>query len=256
MQNLFLYRKDYINPGDIWSSPINYLGDNWRGLELDVDNFYQIENANFDNVIVGGGAIFTVGDWIIQIQKLLESMQFKNLIFWGTGRGLGYNFPYIKFTPTLCGGRDYEPDYLPHVNEWVPCASVMHPLIEKYVNQKHTKDFLVLNHWKREEILFPAEHTKLSNKPQSIERMLEVIAAHKWILTTSYHAAYWATLLNKRVIVLQVDDPNSKFRAFKHPPVIAKKFNWELITEAKNYPEAYEECRDVNLRFRDKVYSL
>jgi len=256
VNNLFLYRTDYANSGDIWSSPVHYLGERYQGTTLDVLKKHNLENREYDNVFIGGGAIFTVGDWIINIQKTLQTVKFKNLIYWGAGRGLTHNFPFIQYLPTLAGSREWEPEYFKEYIEWVPCASVLHPLIDKYINKPHTKDFLVLNHWKRAEIIFPAEHTKMNNKPQTIEQMLEAIAAHKWVLTTSYHAAYWATLLNKRVIVLQVDGPDNKFRAFKHPPIVSKKFNWELVVKAKNYPNAYEECLNANLRFSDKVYSL
>lgn len=256
MNNLFLYRKDFANPGDIWSSPIHYLDDNWRGMTLDVDKSYDLENKHFDTVFIGGGALFTIGNYIYNIQKILETVKFNKLVYWGVGRGLTHDFPFVEYIPDLASSREWEPDYFSEYVEWVPCASVLHPLIEKYINRPNTKDFLVLNHWKRSEILFPAEHTKMNNKPQTIEQMLEVIAAHKWVLTTSYHAAYWATLLNKRVIVLQVDNPDNKFRGFKHRPVVVKKFNWETVVQAKNYPNAYEECLYANLRFRDKVYNL
>lgn len=256
MQNLFLYRKDYANPGDSWSSPIHYLPDWWQGVELDTASLWDLEGKYFDNVIIGGGAIFTIGDWIYNIQKTLNTLKFKNLVIWGTGRGVGHQFPFTEYVPTLTGGRDYEPNYFPELVEWVPCASVLNKIVEKFINKTHTKDFLIIDHWKRSPIIFPAEHTKITNKPQTIDTMLETISAHKWVLTTSYHAAYWATLLNKRVIVLQIDNPDNKFRAFKHSPVISKKFNWELIVKAKNYPEAYEECLYANLRFRDKLYNL
>ncbi len=256
MNNLFLYRKDYTNPGDIWSSPMHYLEDSWQGVELDVNYSHNLENRYFDNIFIGGGAIFTVGDWIYKIQKTLETCKFKNLIYWGTGRGLTHDFPFVEYVPTLAGTREYEPGHFNGYQSWVPCASTLNPLIEKYLKVVNTKDFLVVDHWKRAPIMFPAEHSRITNKPQTIETMLETISVHKWVLTTSYHAAYWATLLNKRVVVLQVDSADNKFRAFKHPPVIAKKFNWEVIVKARNYPTAYEESLNANLRFRDRLYSL
>lgn len=256
MNNLFLYRRDYTNPGDIWSSPVHYLHERWQGIELDVNRVHYLENREFDNVFIGGGAIFTVGHWIRNLDRTLKNIKFKNLIYWGAGRGLDHQFPFVQHVPTLAGSREWEPGYFSDYTEWVPCASVFHTKLQKLLNEKHNKDFLVVDHWKREPIVFPAEHSRINNNPQTLDQMLLAISEHKWILTTSYHAAYWATLLNKRVIVLRIDNPDNKFRAFKHPPVISRKFNWELVGQAKNYSEAYEECLAANLRFRDKVYSL
>lgn len=256
MQNLYLFRKDYSNPGDTWSSPVHYLGDKWEGITLDVDTVHNLEDRQFDNVFIGGGALFTIKNYMNNINETLKTIKFKNLIVWGTGRGLAYNYPFLDQTPNLIGFREWEPDYFSNIIDWVPCASVMHPLIKKYREVNHIKDFLVIDHWKREQIIFPAEHARITNKPQNIESMLEAISKYKWVLTTSYHAAYWATLLNKRVIVLKVETEDNKFRAFKHAPVVSNKFNWELIVSSVNYPDAYEESLTANLNFKSKIYGF
>ena len=139
-------------------------------------------------------------------------------------------------------------DWLPGTEfeqHWVPCASVLHPCIENNMSHVATKDFLVIDHWKRKPITLDIHHTRLVNNPCTIEQIVSTIADHNYVLTSSYHVAYWATLLKKKVIV--ISDPwQFKFDHFRHPPVLAEKFSWGLLDRARSYPEAYKQCLSAN----------
>jgi len=74
------------------------------------------------------------------------------------------------------------------------------------------------------------------------------------VVTNSYHGAYWATLLGRRVVAI----PNmSKMYRFKHAPVIGRAQDWrKLAALAVAYPEALAECRAANLAFFADVAAL
>ena len=135
--------------------------------------------------------------------------------------------------------------------DWVPCPSVLHPAFNENLKKISTKDFLIIDHWKRP-ITFNKKVTRIANKPNNINAILEAIAEHRYVITTSYHAAYWATLLRKKTIVVGSNLPQ-KFYTLKHQPVIVPKVEVQSIDEATVYHSAYDECVLANNVFRVKV---
>ena len=83
--------------------------------------------------------------------------------------------------------------------------------------------------------------------------MISFIGKSNTIVTDSYHAMYWSILLGKKVVAI----PNSsKFFDFKYQPIISsfKEFEKDLH-KAKSYSGVLEECREVNIKFADKVFN-
>ena len=74
----------------------------------------------------------------------------------------------------------------------------------------------------------------------------------KTIVTDSYHAMYWSMLLGKKVVVV----PNSsKFFDFKYHPVYSSFQDFESqLYKTQSYSGVLAECREVNLKFADKVF--
>lgn len=254
MKNIFLSRLDYGNAGDLWSSPMHYLEKRHRGYLLDCYYLGDLPaEKDVDNIIIGGGALFCNNKFIAQMQDYLNKTSYKRLIVWGVG--VDYNLDIDKFkSANMMGIREWLPG-TDKESQWMPCASVFHPAIKSAMEIKPTKDFLIIDHWKRAKIELPAEHTRVSNNPATIDTIISAIADHRWVITSSYHAAYWATLLNRRVMVVSAPW-QAKFDNFRHPPVKAEKFSWSLLDQARSYPGAYQECLAANEQFKKKFINL
>lgn len=257
MTTLYAHRIDANNPGDLWSTPWHYINKQVPGMLADILNLpvsATEEKIYFDNVIIGGGAVMHSNKMIDNLLKLLSRIEYKNLVIWGAGVDTG-NYPeeLIK-QATLVGVREHAPDTWAE-DYWVPCASVMHGELPKAMKIKKQKDFLVIDHWKRSPIEVDADHTRISNSPCTIDQMLTAIAEHNYIITSSFHAVYWATLLKKRVVFCS-DPYIPKCEQMRHPPVSAQHFSWELLDRSRAYKNAYEECLDANQRFFDRVLEI
>lgn len=241
----YIFRRDFENPGDLYSCPMHYLTKDKHGIMIDVydDNVPEME---VDVVIVGGGAIFSNNKFISSIDNILEKVKSKYRIAWGVGltSSIKHN---IKSNFDLFGCRDFTVE-----NQfWTPCLSVLHPLIFENLNKIPKNKFLVVDHWKRP-IHFPRNHTRIFNKPNNIETVIQAISNHKRIFTSSFHVAYWATLLKRKVYVIG-DNLPGKFFTMKHSPVIAENYTDDLLNQGTVYYDAYENCVDENKKFRTAI---
>ena len=100
-----------------------------------------------------------------------------------------------------------------------------------------------------------AGFNKLDNTETNLEKVLCFLGSANTVLTSSYHGAYWATLLGRNVII--VNPFSSKFFGFKHTHPIVDESNWKAKQkEVRSYPEALEECRRANVEFLEKVLNL
>ena len=88
----------------------------------------------------------------------------------------------------------------------------------------------------------------------SLGKILKFIGESEVIITNSYHAYYWATLMNKKVILR--DAFSDKFNYLKYKPVFYSGNLEKDISEAKIYDMALNECREQNLSFYNKVVSM
>lgn len=179
-------------------------------------------------------------------------------ILWGVGHNSrendidSYSVVYPDYLKEfhLVGIRDYDSDY-----RWVPCSSCMHPnfsneypIKNKVVWFEHKKRLIDNKHFDR----YPAP--RMVNTGQNIEQILEFLGSAETVVTNSYHGAYWATLLKRKVVCVPW---GSKFNMFKHPPIMASDRDWETkIDDAKEYPNALEECREANVKFAEDVRNL
>ena len=191
-------------------------------------------------------------------------------------------FPYQDYVGgwDLVGVRDDLKD-----RYWVPCASCMHPGFDKQYVAKH--DFVVYSH-RKFKLEMPGIPT-LDHTENSMDRVLEFLGSGKTILTSSFHGAYWGTLLGRQVLAFPF---TSKFITLKHPIALypkpqwsrpqwqwrpfkrtflnkinfnikfSKAFrcqtkNWEsYLTYAQAYPNALQECRERNQTFYRQVMDL
>lgn len=184
-------------------------------------------------------------------------------IIWGAG----HNGPFAK---KYKGDLDY-PEFLAEYDlvgirdtgqlyEWTPCASCMHPAFDKKYTIKN--DIIWFEHKKqliKSTEFGPASIPRFVNSGNNFEQTIELLGSANVIVTNSYHGAYWGTLLNKKVIV--VEPWSSKFNAMRHSPYFVGKGETidkllPYIHNMPQYPHALKECRDATRSFWKKVQSL
>ncbi len=85
------------------------------------------------------------------------------------------------------------------------------------------------------------------------ESVIQFLASAEIVVTNTYHGAYWATLLNRKVIVIAPF--SNKFMGFKYEPVIVRglKDVKDAVHDARRYPEALSDSRELNVAFYQRV---
>jgi exopolysaccharide biosynthesis predicted pyruvyltransferase EpsI len=85
----------------------------------------------------------------------------------------------------------------------------------------------------------------------SWEETIKFIQSCEAIVTNSFHGAYWATLLKRKVVAIPT---SSKFFSFKHPVVLRDLSDWQSgLSDARIFDDALEECVRANLEFASSV---
>jgi len=252
MRYLFIHRTDYNNPGDLWSSPLHYLPRSCSGAVVDIHRLPYIHDWNVDAVVVGGGALLHRAEHLDSLMRFLGHNDWQTFTVWGAGVDISLNFRQLRHKTDLFGMREYDARYLDH---WLPCASVMHPLIAQSRRTRPKHDLLIIDHWKRKPIKVTRPCTRITNNPQTMKTMIDAMAEHRWVITSSYHGVYWATLMNRRVIFCSRPWVPKVIR-MRHPPLITSDLNDDDLDCSVNYPWAYEECLERNREFKTKFLEL
>jgi len=152
-------------------------------------------------------------------------------------------YPDYLIDYDLVGVRDHNTGY-----QWAPCASCMHPALRKTYTVRN--DVIWFEHKKQLIKTFGAESVpRFINSGSNIEQTIELLGSANTIITNSYHGAYWGTLLNKKVIV--VDAWSSKFNYMKHKPTfINSSTDWQdIIDDVEQYDNALDECCNATEKF-------
>jgi hypothetical protein len=249
-----IFRIDPSNVGDWFCPPFRYFSfPESYAVDILPINTEQISS----HVILGGGGLIAK-TFHPHLQKLADNRaKLRSIIAWGVGesenidRNGGFVLPYNGEAPSylkefdLVGVRDYGCNY-----EWVPCASCMHP----YFDEDYAIEFPICI-YEHKRIPIPIDGIpRISNSGCDLKRVLAFLGSAEVVITNSYHGAYWATLLGRRVVAI----PNmSKMYNMKHQPVICRVEKWKnAVDHAINYPSALTECRRANLAFYSKVQKL
>jgi hypothetical protein len=136
---------------------------------------------------------------------------------------------------------------------YAPCVSCMRPEFDVTIAVQREIGMYV-HHAFDLPGRYPRMSSQVSGEPVTyFRRVIEFLASSAVILTNSYHGAYWATLLGRRVIV--VSPFSNKFFGFRHAPVIVSdsKHIPYAIGRARAYPEALSECRAATVAFYRRV---
>lgn len=263
-----LHRLDESNTGDFFCAPHLYFPQlENSGLDIhtiksasasesDIQEWHDnlINNA----LIIGGGGLLNREGFEFQM-KLFEAMaeKGKKTVLWGVGHNsknkkdfnnvTDYNVDINKFG--LTGVRDFSMQ-----GDWVPCVSCMHDIFDKPFEEEH--DVGLIYHKKtikNKRLLNRLDNYPSTSNTVDLDELISFIGKSHCIVTDSYHAMYWALLLNKKVITV----PNSsKFYDFKYPAEVSNFEDFESkLKHAKAYSGVLEECREINTRFSEKVFN-
>ncbi len=248
-----IFRTDPTNVGDWYCSPSRYFAE-IAAPEQDIKSF---KVGKGDCVILGGGGLVSA-NFMPHMERLAACRPgLSAIVAWGIGESLindkqgGLVPRYEGQLPgylaefDLVGLRDHGTPYT-----WVPCASCMLEHFDRTYTVAH--DVCIYEH---KRIPIPIEGLpRRSNDGQDIAASLAFLASAEVVITNSYHGAYWATLLGRRVVAI----PNlSKMHNFRHAPAISAPADWrQSMSRAVSYPEALEDCREANRQFLERVLAL
>ena len=261
-----VFRADPTNAGDWHCAPFRHfdLGETF----LDILAWHRKESSERQppeavtgHVVLGGGGLISRNFHPTMAQLARRRPALLSLVAWGVGESEyvdrlgGLVPPYAGRLPDymdafdLIGVRDFggTPDRRVH---WAPCASCMSSVFDR--TYPVTREAVVYEH---KRIPVPIEGLdRTSNEGGDLESKVAFLGSAELVITNSYHGAYWATLLGRRVVAI----PNmSKMYRFRHPPVICEAASWRRYAPlAVAYPEALAECREATLAFHDKVEAV
>ena len=229
------------NVGDFHCAPVDYFP-----FESEIERVHlkhlRRRHYKYPIILGGGGLLFF--EKKKRLSKIVARKKTK-MIAWGIGHNthgdtsISYQgHQYLKDFD-LCGVRDYDAGL-----RWVPCPSAMSILFDQKYTIKH--DVGIFSHQK-----FPIEQSDsafptLTNSTSFVQ-VINFIASVETLVTSSYHGAYWATLLGRKVVTIPF---SSKFYGLKHKPLFAEQNTWnQRLHQTQSYPHALEECRSANMSF-------
>ena len=227
----FAHEQNPLNPGDTACSPASYLEFGTKANKVvGIRNIGIEKISSSDTVIFGGGGLLnqTFHPFIDSVFKKKPKVIFwsvgTNLHFWDQpprNNLLGIFFSYfhsvnvkninqkrkniyteyetnVLSSAAISGVRDYQNQFTV-----IPCPSCLHPIFDCFSihSDKDSKVDGVFEH----SSFFPLNASKSQKKfdyiGKDIVSIVKDIASCSSITTSSYHCAYWALLLGKKVSI-------------------------------------------------------
>lgn len=237
------------NVGDKNCSPVQYFEFGIGTITADPRTLTVGDVRRATAVINGGG---TMARWIAGVESTFLAAARLPQIAWGVGyserwraeRHDGAEHAAAAQQCVLYGNRDWGTG----VGEYVPCASCMHSAFD--VRYPILHDVVFYGH----AALSPLEGCtpRMTNATLDMDQVIAFLASGRTVVTSSYHGAYWATLLGRRVVVVPF---GSKFYHLRHPVPLV--LDWRAgMQRAAEYPEALAESRAINRAFYDRVMQV
>ena len=246
----FVYSKDTENSGDLSCGYYAYFGEMFKKYPIVIWDIGTIDFslvAKNDVVIVGGGGLLDNSDlWNYNINRLAQKCRYCFLFAPGFNRHYGHRVSVMLKTGAFrqWAVRVY---HHPAGGRYVPCASCLrpefsmtYPVVRKYGVVKH----------------FQFDMSREFSLPQitndrPLHELLAFIGSSEIVVSNTYHAVYWATLMKKKVIL---DAPFSeKFKYLKYPPVL---FSGDLEKDAAQavvYENALTEAQELVRNFAEDI---
>ncbi|PHK93200.1 hypothetical protein CR162_19830 [Pseudoroseomonas rhizosphaerae] len=239
---LFANHRRTKNVGDLACTPYEYFGFPDKKL---TDISGELPEAHA--VVLGGGAIEYM---MAGKQAVQQRAKARHKVAWGIGASQHGSscHPAPPSGFDLLGLREFGREG----GIYVPCASCMADFFDS-VPPAETEIVTFFNadpRISRPELPdFPA----MTNE-SSLEGTLAFLARGEVVMTNSYHGAYWASLMGRKVVCFPY---SSKFHGYKCPPAMATVETWkEVLPRARAYSDYLDDCRYENLKFFRRVADL
>lgn len=234
--------RNTINIGDLVCCPLDYFPELDNGERCDVREMGESEGWT----VIGGGGLLHP-ELVGNIEKLADVPARHRTIIWGIGDNQ-HGASLISHPQWLDrfakrGIRDIQSEY------WTPCASCMHPAFDLHINDEPDEAFAVYQHFEHA-IEHPSfnrtcnaiynfgpQYSTADTVKHSMEATVRFLASGETVLTNSYHGAYWAMLLGRKV---ELYKPFSN-RFYGLPTPTSNFLSW---------------CRDACRDFADEVKEL
>lgn len=242
---------DEGNLGDQVCGPVPYI--DWL-KDTPVHDIRQFKKEEHTTSIFGGGGMFF--DSLMDLLECASEGVDNKLVVWGAGMNLhDRRYPsYPKFLDKyeLVGLRDYG-------NPWnyVPCVSCLHPAFELPMAEM-SQEVVIYEHF--EHPIAPDYNgcLRMNNAKKASEfgAVLSFLSSGMVVLTNTFHGAYWAMLLGRKVVLYKPF--SNRFHRFKcQPPIIHGMPDLDAAACDAPDTEGYlDECRSINLEFSEHVRTL
>lgn len=245
----FLYTNNTSNIGDLNSCPENYFYFNVKAEKKDIVTFFNYKEKIYDKLIVGGG----IHPWLYMDSDFYQRIKGNRNVAWGIGMQTGDVFPadfLEKFM--LIGIREFNYPFIDNEKVfYVPCSSCMSTVFDRKYSVKN--EIIFYGHYmQKDDIKSMAKFPMLTNYSSNLGEVIKFLASGDIVCTNSYHGAYWATLLGKKVIYKGYA---RKWGNFKFKPLYVENFSNlnQYRQKLHSYSEALEDCRKCNIDFYLRV---
>ena len=236
MQIYSIYRRATQNIGDLYSSPHHYFDFLRSSVPIDIKEIgtafatpssgLQV-NLGGAVLILGGGGILDNDFFRDEFSRIADNVTPAQKILWGVGQNQSASnyvrdvyrnrFPDLAGFD-LVGLRDYPTPW-----EWVPCVSCLHRSFSTPIQPAHHDVVSYLHH---DSALSDDMKDYLPNimyNDAPLDEVINHLSSGNLVLTNSYHGAYWAKLLGRKVIAFPT---TSKMLHFRFPIPICNPDEW------------------------------
>lgn len=245
------FSKDPGNIGDGVCNALDYVSD-FGSKRIDLRS--QIEDMAGYHLVFGGGGLFHSGslskmDWMTRLLKRLNPNH--KFICWGGGLNFhdqtAFVYPDFLREWDLVGMREWGNPY-----EYVPCPSCMNSAFERPWGSDCHSQVVVFEHHAAPIPLTQFPKLNSAKRKDEFLAVLMFLASGNTVITNSYHGAYWALLLGRRVVIYKPF--SNRFYGLKPRVGFADESNWkQRVEESEPAPGYLAECREINFRFANKV---
>lgn len=257
MKTVIFYRIiDHRNAGDMLCCPKPHFAQYQDCEEVDMRRW--VPDPNRVSIFGGGGILYPeLNDILASAGEARRNRQTGPVIIWGAGENLLNQKclmePSYIDDFDLVGLRDFGGKRNPN---YVPCVSCLIPGIEAFRNLDPIFEMVIYDHFGAP---IPCGNIapRLTNlEGISVDSRMRFLALGKTILTNSYHGAYWAMLMGRKVILYAAPLTSRYFHLKYQPKTIFSAAEIDERSGIDAPAEYLNECRSLNQSFHAKVIAL
>jgi hypothetical protein len=259
------HRLETQNSGDINSSPVDFFNFNKKFIKKEIT---KIKSSDFlgSSVIVGGGGLIDHSGFFPYIDTLCKMKlkgEIKKLIIWGAGTNAHFDRPsctalyknkttnkILKRTADLIGVRDPSTEF-----SYTPCVSCMHNSFYNFLDTSPVCDIVFYEH---ESIplpnIFNARKMR-NNETKNIKKTLSFLSSAHTVFTNTFHGAYWALLLGRRVVAMPFSTKFESLSGVSGYEIYNKETSF-LKNKADLSKKYFYRCTNLNKAFYRRVRDL